>query len=141
MSFPPSFHRFPTAILAQQIAYVTDNDRDAEAVSFEIDCPVVEDGSTLPFPVLHSPIVIRKHSGRLDTRKVRSVSDVSNVPNIRGVSDVRNLWEVSKVSNVREVPEVSKVPNIRDGSNVSNLPEVREASDAPNVRDVPSRNL
>lgn len=42
MALPSHKTKFPTGFLAdQQIAYVTDNHRDAEAIRFTIDSPVV----------------------------------------------------------------------------------------------------
>lgn len=103
MHSPLPLRRFPTAYVSdQQIAYVTDNDRDAEALSCEMECPVVSDRRNQRFHPPYSTIIIRQTSQTPGTSRR---SDVRNVPNVSSVPGVSDILSVSPLTNSSDVSD------------------------------------
>lgn len=117
MSTPLTHQRFPTAHLFQeQIAYVTDNDRDAEALSCETEYPVVV---KRPKNAFAEPSSERQDVPTLQTSdasehsNVRNTSDASDIQNVFDVSGDANVSDVSSVENLPDVPDVCDIPDIQ----------------------------
>lgn len=102
MTSPIPHRRFPTAMVSnQQIVYVTDNDRDAEALSCEMESPVVSDLRNPSTRLGYSTIIIRQTSKTLGTSRRSNVSDVRKVFKTSSTTDSPNASDVSDSSNVQ----------------------------------------
>ncbi len=120
MSLSISHQRFPIAyLLHEQIAYVTDNDRDAEALSCETEYPVV---IKRPKETSVEPFTERPNVPTLQTSEI---SERSNVQDASDAPDILNVSDVSSDANVSDVPGVENHPDALD---VYNVPDV-QASD------------
>ncbi len=105
MTTPLPHRRFPTAYASdQQIVYVTDNDRDAEALSCEMESPVVSDWRNPSIHQFGSTIIIRQTSQTFET---------SRRSNARNVSDVRDVSDVSESAPATNAPDVSDSSDVQ----------------------------
>ncbi|MDB5341991.1 MAG: hypothetical protein JWP89_368 [Schlesneria sp.] len=94
-------HRvLPTAYFVdQQIAYVTDNDRDAEALSCRVDGTVIIKRE-LPRSPSRQTFQSPKRSGRSNVRNVSPTADVSGVSESETFQYVSDAPDISNVSDV-----------------------------------------
>lgn len=110
-SFP---HRvLPIAYFVdKQIAYVTDNDRDAEALSCRVEGTVVVNRGESPRSPARQPAV-SKPTFQTPQRSGRS--------NVRNASRTRDVSDASESETLQYIPNTSEVPDISDVSSVSTL--------------------
>ena len=99
----------PTIARDEQIAYVTDNVRDAEALGSRTECQVVLERRTLTVASRHQTFQTSetpRRSKRPGVSNVSGVRDVSDVWSDSNVSDILNRAHVPNVSRVSDVPDV-----------------------------------
>lgn len=108
MSTTRSRSKFPTAYLSgQQIQYVAENPRDAEAVSSSVECPVVLANAQELRAFGQSKR--RKSLGVSDVQSVQEVLDALGDPNVSEVLDVPGVSESASVSDALDDSDVSDV--------------------------------